>query len=62
MNKLQQILKGSKEFKFEQGDNGKTILKLTSYNTGETIKLDLAKLTEEMIEEIIVVAGEENEF
>lgn len=60
MKKFQEILRGSKQFSFEEGENGNTILILTGYYTGETIKLDLANLTEEMLEEIIVEEGEED--
>ena len=47
---FQSILHNSKQFKFEYG----TILVLTHYRTGETIKLDLALLNEDMLEKIII--------
>lgn len=60
---LNEILRSSKRFEFEEGGNGPTILKLTGYYTGKTIKLDLANLTEEMLEELIVEEeGEDYEF
>lgn len=62
MEKLKKILQGSKEFDFEYGENGMTILKIKGYYTGETIKLDLSKITEEMLKELIVEEGEEDEF
>lgn len=60
MNKLDElirILNGSKEYKFEYGDYGMSVLKLTNYNTGAVVKLDLGLLVEEhpeIVEEIIV--------
>lgn len=62
MKELNEILQGSKEYKFEYGENGLTVLKLTGYRTGKTVKLDLSKITEEMLEELIVEEGEEYEF
>lgn len=62
MKELNEILQGSKEYKFEYGENGMTVLKITGYYTGKSIKLDLSKLTEEMLEELIVEEGEDYEF
>ncbi len=62
MKELNEILQGSKEYKFEYGENGMTVLKITGYYTGKEIKLDLSKLTEEMLEELIVEEGEDYEF
>lgn len=61
MDELSRILNGSKEFKFEYGDYGMTVLKLTNYNTGKVVKLDLGILLEEYPEvvEDIIVEGDE---
>ncbi len=48
------IIRGSKQFSFESGDNGNTILVITGYCTGETLKLDLANLNEDMLDELQV--------
>lgn len=42
-----EIINGSKEYKFDG-----TVLTVKGYYTGEEIKLDLSKLTEEMLEEL----------
>ena len=57
LDELCRILIGSKEYKFEYGDYGMSVLKLTNYNTGAKIKLDLGLLVEkypEVVEEIII--------
>ena len=57
MNELCRILNGSKEFTFEYGDYGMSVLKLINYNTGAVVRLDLGKLMEEyseVVEDIIV--------
>lgn len=57
LDELCRILAGSKEYKFEYGDYGMTVLKLTNYNTGYVVRLDLGKLVEEypeIAEELIV--------
>lgn len=57
LNELCRILNGSKEYKFEYGDYGMSVLKLTNYRTGAVVKLDLGLLVEEhpeIVEEIIV--------
>ena len=57
MDELCRILIGSKEYSFEYGDYGMTVLKLKNYNTGYEVKIDLGKLMEEfpeVMEEIIV--------
>jgi hypothetical protein len=61
LDELCRILAGSKEYKFEYGDYGMTVLKLTNYNTGYVVRLDLGKLVEEyadIAEDLIV---EDNE-
>ena len=65
MNKfkiLQEILQGSKEYKFEYGENGMTILVLINYRTGERVKLDLAKMDEEIFEILQPEETEEEEW
>ena len=62
INELSRILNNSKEYKFEYGDYGMSVLKLTNYNTGATVKIDLGKLMEEypeVMEEIIIDESEE---
>lgn len=57
LDELIRILNGSKEYKFEYGNYGMSVLKLTNYRTGATVKLDLGLLVEEhpeIVEEIIV--------
>jgi hypothetical protein len=63
MNELCRILNGSKQYKFEYGDYGMTVLELTNYNTGRTVSIDLGKLMEEYPEvmEDIIVTDEEDE-
>ena len=46
---LQKIINGSKEYSFSG-----TVLTIKSYYTGESIKLDLSLIDEDMLEEIIV--------
>jgi hypothetical protein len=47
--KFLSILRNSKEYSFEG-----TILTVRSYRTGEEIKLDLAELTKEEFENILI--------
>lgn len=57
MDELARILAGSKEYEFEYGDYGMSVLKLTNYNTGKKVLIDLGKLIEEypeIMEEIII--------
>lgn len=57
MNELCRILNGSKQYTFEYGDYGMTVLELTNYNTGKVVAIDLGKLMEEypeVMEDIIV--------
>ena len=56
--KFLEIINGSKSFKFEDGEHGSTILVLTNYYSGETIKLDLALLSEKSINKILIVDGD----
>ena len=64
MNELCRILNGSKQYTFEYGDYGMSVLELTNYNTGKKVSIDLGKLMEEypeVMEEIIVDEDEEEE-
>lgn len=63
MNELSRILGGSKEYTFEYGDYGMSVLKLTNYNTGAVVRIDLGKLIEEYSEvmEDIIITEEESE-
>lgn len=64
MNELNRILVGSKQYTFEYGDYGMTVLQLTNYNTGKQVSIDLGKLMEqypEVMEDIIVEQNEEEE-
>lgn len=63
-DELLRILVGSKEYSFEYGDYGMTVLKLKNYNTGYVVKIDLGQLAEEhpeILEEIIVEEDDEDE-
>jgi hypothetical protein len=65
MNELNRILIGSKRFNFEYGDYGMTVLELTNYNTGATVKIDLGKLMEEypdVMEDIIIEQDDEEDY
>lgn len=63
MNELCRILNGSKRYEFDYGDYGMTVLKLTNYNTGKTVSIDLGILMNEYPEimEQIILDDEENE-
>lgn len=62
MKELNDILYNSKQYKFEDGENGATVLKITGYYNGKSIKLDLSKLTEETLKEIIVEDDEDEDY
>lgn len=65
MNELCRILAGSKQYKFEYGEYGMSVLELTNYNTGASVSIDLGKLMEEypeVMEDIIVIENEEEEI
>ena len=50
------IINGSKTFTFDYSEESgrDTILEVTSYNTGERVRLDLSKLTDDMLSELQV--------
>ena len=52
----QNIIEGSKTFTFcySEESGRDTILEVTSYNTGELVRLDLSKLTVDMLDELQV--------
>lgn len=57
LDELIRILNGSKQYEFEYGDYGMSVLKLTNYNTGAIVRIDLGKLVEEypeIVEELFV--------
>lgn len=56
------IINGSKQFKFESGDNGRTVLLITSYNTGEELRLDLANITEDILNELQIEENNEEDY
>ena len=55
------ILNSSKQFKFEYNeDSGRpTVLAVTDYYTGESVKLDLSRLTPEMLDELQIEDSED---
>lgn len=64
MNELSRILNGSKQYEFDYGDYGMTVLKLTNYNTGKSVSIDLGILMNEypeVMEDIILDDDEEKE-
>ena len=64
MNELCRILNGSKQYEFDYGDYGMSVLKLTNYNTGARVNIDLGKLIEEYPEvmEDIIIEEEESDY
>lgn len=64
MNELSRILGGSKQYEFDYGEYGMSVLKLTNYNTGKSVSIDLGILMNEypeVMEEIILDDEEEKE-
>ena len=53
------IIEGSKQFNFE-GDNGRTVLVIKSYHTGEELRLDLANITEDILDELQIEGNNED--
>lgn len=56
---FKEVLLGSKEFYFEYGDEGSTVLVLKGYYTGKEIKIDLSRINDDMFKELVVEEGEE---
>ena len=55
LNKVMRILGGSKRFDFEYNENGYSgILVVSSYHSGEEVRLDLSKRDDEMLEALQV--------
>lgn len=54
INDFTKLLFSSKRYEFNS-----SILEITDYYTGESVKLDLSKITEEVLEELI---ADEDEF
>lgn len=60
---LKDILRSSKEYKFEYGENGMSILVIREYyDTSKKIKLDLSKIDKEMLKKLIVNNESEEDF
>lgn len=55
------IIRGSKRFEFEDGANGSTVLVITGYYTGKTLRLDLANIDEEILDTLQVEPYDEDE-
>lgn len=57
------ILNGSKQYQFGYNEHGMmSVLTVTNYSTGESVMLDLSRLTDEMLDELQVEPDDENEF
>lgn len=54
-SEVMQIIHGSKQYEF-QGP----VLTVTGYYTGKKVKLDLSRLTEEMLDELILDEEDED--
>jgi hypothetical protein len=50
------LINGSIRYEMERG-----VLEITGYYTGESVKLDLTRLNEEMLDELIVTDEEEED-
>ena len=63
VRKFKTILNGSKQYEFTYGVNGMTVLEITSYYTGERIRLDLSVLldNEEVLQDMVELAKEGDE-
>ena len=55
-SEVMQIIHGSKQYEFHV-----PVLTVTGYYTGKKVKLDLSRLTEEMLEELILDDEEDDE-
>ena len=54
LNEALDIIRGSKQFDFEYGGNGSTVLVITGYYTGERLRLDLANIDDEILDTLQV--------
>lgn len=55
------IIRGGKNFEFEYGENGSTVLVITGYYTGSTLRLDLANIDEDILDTLQVERYNEDE-
>ena len=56
-NEFLSIIRGSKRYEFDDNDN----FEITDYFTGKSVTLDLTRITQEMLDELIVT-DEEDEY
>lgn len=55
INEVMRILGGSKQYKFDRNEDGYScVLVITSYYSREQVKLDLSRLTPDMLDELQV--------
>lgn len=55
------ILGGSKQYEFQYNEDGyPSVLIITSYYSGEQVKLDLSRLTPDMLDELQVKENEDD--
>ena len=63
LNEVMRILGGSKRFDFEYNENGYSCnLVVSSYHSGEEVRLDLSKLDNEMLEALQVEDNDNEEM
>ncbi len=63
IDETMRILSGSKRFDFGYNENGMmSVLTVTDYNTGESVTLDLARMTPEMLDVLQVVDSDSDDF
>lgn len=60
INEAFEIITGSKRFNFEYGEHGSTVLVISSYYTGEELRLDLGNINEEILEALQVEESNED--
>ena len=60
INEFQKVIRGSKVFDFE-GYNLE-ILKITNYRTGETVKIDLSGITQDILDDLLVTDEDDGEY
>jgi hypothetical protein len=57
------ILSGSKRYDFGYNENGMmSVLTVTDYYTGESVSLDLSRLTPEMLDELQVEDSDNEDY
>ena len=64
MEDFEEIIFGSKQYKFEYGTDGMSVLVIDGYYSGKSIKLDLSVLLEhqDVLAEMIEKANESDEY